>query len=254
MFQVIDTETRKPKRSSSVSGGFGKTGLIVDKPQRIIRDPEFARRLETACDAHPHAPEKHFGRIRWLQEQLMKLAEEVSPETVRKWLAGEARPRVVKMEKLAQALQVDPAWLAMGIDPVLQPRERRARNAMADGAVNVVAGFIQMDGGYPAFPEEKDRKAQENAVDLIAIIKGASYNFHVTLGERDGREATFVVPSRRGENVVVLGVVRDTAFRIQVYELTSDLINTIGENRGGSIEIVADISELRKVDNFRDRL
>jgi hypothetical protein len=44
----------------------------------------------------------------------------------------------------------------MGIDPEFQPHERKLRNAMADGAVNLVAGFIQMDGAYPAFPEESD--------------------------------------------------------------------------------------------------
>lgn len=247
---------RKPNRAGGASTpGKKSQSQATDTPAvRVIRDPEFAKRLERACDAHPHAPEKHRGRLAWLKEQMRKHNVDVSHETCRKWFAGEARPRPSKAETLARVLQVDPAWLVMGIDPELQPHERKIRNAMADGAVNLVAGFIQMDGAYPAFPDDSDQRAHDDNVDLYAIIRGANYSFHVVLGEKtDDKELRFLVPTRH-ENAVVLGVIRDTSFRIQVYELSSEIIREFGNNRGGAVEVIVDSSRLRKIENFRDRL
>lgn len=249
------TTNRTPKRAGGASVGKKPQGQAVDTPvPRVIRDPAFAKRLESACDAHPHAPEKHRGRLAWLKGEMAKHGVKISYETGRKWFAGEARARPGKMETLAQVLGVDPAWLAMGIDAQFQPHERKVRNAMADSAVNLIAGFVQMDGGYPAFPDEKDQRARDDSVDLYAIIRGANYSFHVVFGDKtDDKELRFVVPTRY-DNVTVLGVIRDTSFRIQVYELSNEVIEQYGNNRGGSIEVVVEPSALRKIDNFRDRL
>lgn len=249
------TPNRTPKRSGGAKPDRKPQSQAVDTPNlRVIRDPAFAKRLESACDAHPHAPEKHRGRLAWLKDQMAKHKVKISYETARKWFAGEARARPGKMEVLAQILQVDPAWLAMGIDPEFQPHERKVRNAMADASVNLIAGFIQMDGGYPAFPDEKDKRAQEDSVDLYAIIRGANYSFHVAFGEKsDDKTLRFIVPTRH-ENAFVLGVIRDTSFRIQVYALGNEVIEQYGNNRGGSIEVVVEASALRKVDNFKERL
>lgn len=258
---AVTTIRRPPKRPEVVAspkkGPKTLAAVVATAPaqHRVVRDAAFAKRLESAVDGHPHSPEKHFGRLRWLQEQLAKAGEHVSAETCRKWFEGEARPRPIKMLKLAQALEVDPAWLSMGIDPVLQPHERKVRNATVDGAVNLVAGFIQMDGGYPAFPQEGDRRAQEDNVDLHAIIRGASYNIHVALGEKEGKLLSFTIPSPY-ENVCVLGVIRDAGFRIQIYELSNDLIREHGKHRGGSVDLQVEIGQqgLRKIDSFSKRL
>jgi hypothetical protein len=249
------TPSRTPKRSGGASEERKPQSQAVDTPKaRVIRDPAFAKRLETACDAHPHSPEKHRGRLAWLKGEMAKHGVQISYETGRKWFAGEARARPGKMEVLAQVLQVDPAWLSMGIDPELQPHERKVRNAMADSAVNLIAGFVQMDGGYPAFPDENDRRGHDDHVDLYAIIRGANYSFHVSLGQKtDDKELRFLVPTRH-ENVTVLGVIRDTSFRIQVYELSADAISQYGHNRGGAVEVIAEPNALRKIDNFRERL
>jgi hypothetical protein len=247
------TEVRPPKRSSVAPTGKPGSQLIQAPQARVIRDPAFAHRLESACDAHPHAPDKHRGRLGWLKEMMKKQGVEVSHETCRKWFAGEARPRPDKMNILAQVLEVDPAWLAMGIDPELQPHERKVRNAMADGTVNLIAGFVQMDGGYPAFPDDDDPRANADNVDLYAIIRGVNYGFHVVLGEKTDAGLRFLIPAAH-TNVVVLGVIRLTSFQIQVYELQGDVIRKFGNNRGGAIEVVAEPSDLRKIDNFRERL
>lgn len=245
---VVTFKTRSAKKPTpSKRTVVGLEGVV-----RIIRDAAFAKRFEQACDAHSQVPAKHSGRLTWIQRQLeTKFKEKVSVETVRKWFAGEAKPRPEKMEKLAQLLEVDMVWLSLGVDDGLQPRERRARNAMADGAVNVVAGLIQMDGGYPAFPEPTDKKAVEKHVDLHSIIKGAKYDFHVSVGETNGKKVRFVVPSLL-DNVIVLGIVK-TGFAFEILELTGEIIGQ-GDRRGGSIEIVVDQDKLPKIADFRSRL
>jgi len=221
---------------------------------RIIRDPEFASRLTSACDNHPDAPDKHDGRLRWLKDELAKRGQLISPETARKWFAGESRPRPAKMGILAQTLEVDPAWLSMGIDPDLGPRERKVRNAMVDGAVNLVAGFIQMDGGHPAFPDDDDKRAKADNVDLYAVIKGASYAFNVCLGTREEELLRFVVPSNY-ENVIVIGVLRD-GFNVKLFEIPSELIADKGHRRGGSVELLVsrDEEQMRWIESFTERL
>lgn len=231
-------------------------GRSPDKPvepdapvPRVIREADFAKRLDQACDAHSLIPPKHSGRQSWIVRELAKRFNvDVSPETARKWFAGEAKPRPDKLAALAQLLEVDVAWLTLGVAPDLDPRERKVRNAMADGAVNLVAGLIQMDGGHPAFPQ-----SGEGHVDLHAIIRGAKYDLHVSLGDEQGKDIRFVVPPTY-ENLIVLGVVK-RGFQIEIFEITPEVIAN-GERHGGSIEVVVDQVEarLRKIESFRNRL
>jgi transcriptional regulator with XRE-family HTH domain len=131
------------------------SALKVVTPTKVIRDAGYAQRLALACDRSDQCPPLHQGRLVWVVAQLQeRFGLDVTTETVRKWMHGEAKPRLDKNSKLAELLGVDPVWLYQGIDPNLSPREKKARNAMADGAVNLIAGFIQMDGGAVAFPEE----------------------------------------------------------------------------------------------------
>ncbi|WP_242136955.1 hypothetical protein [Sphingomonas sp. TREG-RG-20F-R18-01] len=218
---------------------------------KVFRSPDFGKRLEQACDQSPHCPPLHKGRLQWIADELKKRFKlSVSTETVRKWMHGESRPKQDKNLLLAQLLQVDPTWLFMGIDADLEPREKRVRNAMADGIVNVIAGFIQIDGGNPAFPAEGDKRAVVDNVDLYAIIKGANYAFHVSLGSDDYR---FAVPTKH-ENVIVLGVMRD-GFAIDVFEISEAMIAK-GTKRGGSIEVVLDEETIQNalLNDFTKRL
>lgn len=232
--------------------GKGNTRRPANKStdnSRTIRDPAFAARLTQACDGHPHVPAKHNGRLTWIQRELQKrFALKVSIETVRKWFAGEAKPRPNKLERLAQILEIDTAWLSLGIDPSLLPRERKMRSAMVDGAVNVVAGLIQMDGGTPAFPE-----AEGKNVDLHAIIKGAKYDLHVCLGECKGKSIRFAVPVKYAD-LLILGIIR-RGFTIEILEINADLIEA-GTSHGGSIEVVIDEGEMRKrkIESFAQRI
>lgn len=211
-----------------------------------VRDPAFARRLEQAADLHPHCPPKHRGRLDWVRGEMEKKGQPVSNETIRKWFAGQIRPRQDKGDVLAEIMMTDPSWLQMGHKPVATQREVKVRNALAGGVVNVIAGLIQMDGGTPAFPDE------DGPVDLHAIIRGAKYDFHVALGEAHGRQARFHVPANH-RDTIVLGVIRD-GMAFDVFELTGDLIESHGRRVPTGVEIEIDGAELPRIKDFASRL
>lgn len=223
--------------------------------EKLIRDPEFGKRLSQACDANFHCPPMHKGRLTWVAAELAsRFKEKVSVESVRKWLAGETKPRRNKSAMLAELLSVDAVWLYMGIDAGLSPRDQKTRNAEASGIVNVVAGFIQMDGGHPAFPATDDAQAAERHVDLYAIIRGANYAFHIALGhETDDGGLRFPVPLSDG--VIVLGLVR-SGFGVRVAELSPEIIRANGQANGSSAMVMLSADEFgsMKVTDFANRL
>ena len=180
----------------------------------------------------------------------------MSTEAVHRWFWGEVKPRPDKTACLAEILMVDVSWLQIGIDQGLAPRARKARNALADGVVNVVAGFIQMDGGHPAFPDEGDARAEQDNVDIHAIIRGGNYALHVALGADAADTAgegmvIFPVPTKH-EAVIVLGVLRNE-MTIEIFEISPDLISEHGIRRGGSIEVVVNRTDLRRIESFSQR-
>lgn len=46
--------------------------------------PEFAQRLELACDNNPDVPPLNHGRLKWFQDELHKRGVNYQQETVRK--------------------------------------------------------------------------------------------------------------------------------------------------------------------------
>lgn len=198
---------------------------------RVIRDRAFAERLNKACDHHPHVPPYNYGRLTWVRDHLNSdRGLSVTLETVRKWFSGESRPRVSKMAQLAELLGVDEAWLSLGLTPEATPAERDARNAAATGAVNLVAGIIQLSGGHPAFPDDG---APEN---LLAIIKGKHHRLHVTLGQQTDAGYRFILPSDL-MGLVCIGVVQRGPLRFDFLRLDTDDVEKVGASQGGFIEL-----------------
>lgn len=247
---------------TTTSGTSAKRGAPAPNTSKVIRDKPFADRLSTACDSHSLAPQMHYGRLTWLKAQLeQQFDEKVSTESVRKWFAGEARPRPAKMKLVAQLLGVDEAWLSLGVQPDLNPRERKLRNATVDGAVNVVAGLIQMAGGHPAFPEPDDKKSK--GVDIYAIIKGAQYAIKVALAQRTNEtEFRFVIPIEYAERTV-LGLVQTGPMAFEVIEISSDAIDEHKVRKGGHYELnveqkkagyVVGTTVLKQITTFAERL
>jgi transcriptional regulator with XRE-family HTH domain len=211
-----------------------------DSQSRVILDANFAARLNLASDQHPHTPEMNRGRLTWVRREMASRFDvSVSIETVRKWFSGEARPRPDKMKRLAELLEVDEAWLSLGVHPEMDRRERKARNALADGAVNVVAGLIQMAGGHPAFPEPDDTRAEKEHVDIFAVIKGGRYDIHVATATAGDGAYRFAVPTTY-ERLFVVGLIQTGPFCFDLVELSSDLVDKAGIRRGSHLEVIVE--------------
>jgi hypothetical protein len=212
----------------------------IEKPKRAVRDLEFARRLSGACDDHAHVPPYNFGRLKWIREHLKAdFSVSVSMETVRKWFAGEARPRPDKMRKLATMLNVDEAWLSLGIAPEMGRQERKSFNTSATGAVNMVAGLIELNGGRTAFPNEGDERTRNT--NLGAIIKGVGHAFYVTLGyptNQHPEEYRFTYPPKRTD-VIILGVVHSSALACDFIRFPDEALDAHEIKKGGHAEIIA---------------
>lgn len=227
----------------------------VAKP-RIIRDKAFAKRLEIACESHPHCPtDQYRGKQKWIYEQLdSEFGVKVSAEAVRKWFSGESRPRPKVMANLARLLEVDEAWLSLGIRPTMTPREQKQRNALAEGAVNLVAGMVQMGGGHIAFPEDF-------SADIFAIIAGKQVSLDVVLPHGLDRDQYRVTVTDNLDKKLILVVMPQHEFYYRILLLTPEIIRTEGNRRGDFWEVVieqrgvkwkAGDHQIREVETIRE--
>jgi len=237
--------------------------MVENANPRGIRDDAFARRLNIACDGYSQVPPLNKGRLTWiLREFASRYNMSLSLEAVRKWFSGESRPRPDKMKKLAELLQVDEVWLALGKDGDVSPREQRARNALADGAVNVVAGYIQMGGGNVAFPDEGAKADPNSGVDIYAIIKGARYDIHVVVAKPIDNGLRFALPINF-ESLFLVGMVMTGSTCCELVEITADMVGAHGNRRGGHYDLdvrehdgqfVTPSGPLPKIESFDKRL
>jgi len=138
---------------------------------RTIRDADFAARLGKACDLQAECPPLHRGRLVWIRQKLeADFNENVSLETVRKWLSGEAKPRPEKTKMLAALLGVDLAWLQIGMGdgpaPIvpeavpLPPRRHPLFGAMK-GTFTIAEGVDLTEPADPEWADLAEKKARE---------------------------------------------------------------------------------------------
>lgn len=215
----------------------------------VVKYPDFGKRVNQAADENARVPLANYGRLQWLVDEMGKLGHEMVMETARKWFAGETMPRNAAAKLLAQVLQVDPAWLTLGQRSSVIPKEQRQRNALASGAVNLIAGMIQMAGWSIAFP------TSENSVDLQAIIRGAMYSFHVVVGVRAGGDWEFAVRSEAMDNFVI-GVCEVAPFQYALVELDQETLEAKGRLKGGVVYLTLpeDFINSRRIESFAGRL
>jgi hypothetical protein len=208
-------------------------------PPEALPEAAFGQRMTMACDNREGCPPLHRGRLGWIVDGFKKhFKEAISAESVRKWLGGKGRPRPRRLAMLAELLKVDEAWLAIGGDADPSADQRKARNAMADGGVNLIAGLIALHGGHVAFPDPGSRLGQD--ADIIAVIKGAAYNFNVSLGLPTGSKSyTFRLPTGY-RDVIVLGLVEVGPLQWHLLEFDADLISKHKQNRGSHLEVTVD--------------
>jgi hypothetical protein len=163
------------------------------------------------------------------------------------------------MSALAALLHVDQGWLAYGSEGGGQTAPaKKLRDAAVSGVVNAVAGFMQMDGAEVEFPN--DAEAQQDGVDISAIIRGANYRLHIALARSNTDNTwTFVVP-KKVRRALVLGVIPSGPTSIEVIDLDADVLKEMGVEKANDIELKVDSKHragtyaLKQIQNFRTRL
>jgi hypothetical protein len=221
---------------------------------RKIPHPEFAHRFQIACDGNPDVPLPNYGRLSWFVTQIeTRFNKKITIETVRKWFAGESRPRHHLMSHLAAILKVDEAWLAIGSTPEIGEKQMIVRRAEATGVVNLVAGLISMAGGHPAFPNADNKQAAASKIDLYAVIKGAQYSFHVVIGEDKNGDVVFRVPVECLGQALVIGVRRVSEFCFELFELDSEGLE-LGKRKNAFIEVHLGAHPWRQIETLAERI
>lgn len=129
---------------------------------RIVRDAAFATRLADAIHSNPSAPDGH-GRQKWLREEIFsRTGRKVTPEGVRKWFSGEARPRPSMMAAVAAAVDCELKWLSLGILPAYVETDPARLCPAATAHTNIVIGILQMMGHDAGFERRKHVGPVEN--------------------------------------------------------------------------------------------
>lgn len=187
---------------------------------------KFSARLAQACDDCPSVPEYGKGRQVVIADKLG-----VSQEAVRKWFSNDSIPRPNKMRELAEFLDVDQAWLALGIRPEMDKNAKKLAGRVAEGAVLVIAGSIQLMGGNCAFPAENDPR--RSYVDIYAFVRGVKTDIHVsTARETAPGEYELVVP-RQYNDVRCIGYFPTKSALFTIVDLLPSLIDKHKVRRAG---------------------
>ncbi|WP_299913609.1 hypothetical protein [uncultured Paracoccus sp.] len=219
----------------------------------LLRHEDFARRFKTACDENPNVPELNHGRLGWIAKNLGEKGFETTPETVRKWTVGQSRPHPhAKMVALAELLRVDLDWLSNGTSPGVTKKEARVRREVADGAVNFIAGLVQMSGAHPAFPAEGDEFARSNQIDLYAIIRGIQHAFHIVTGEVVGDDVEFLIPAHP-TNAIIIGLVPKGGLSYEIVWIDGDDAEEKGVRRGDLTAITLGSVAHKPVETFAQK-
>lgn len=198
-----------------------------------MRAREFNQRLAQACDnLSAIVPPHGYGRQVLIARKL-----KVTQEAVRKWFTGESRPKVPKMKELAALLEVDEAWLSLGVEPELDRREKRVHSEKTEGAIYVLFGMLTMAGGHCAFPGEKDPRAEY--VDFYSIIRGSQTAIHVCVGREISKNVyQFTVPQQYSD-VKCIGVVHLGGMKVNLIDLRHEMIDDHKQRKSGSFIFTA---------------
>jgi hypothetical protein len=131
--------------------------------QDTVNKDIFRARLTSMVESHSGCPQGTYGRLPFVLAQLAKVTpEQVSPETVRKWLSAEAHPRRERVIALVEGFDQDPAWLEHGYE-----KEAYDASAISDMSSEMmyVLGALELSDASVGFPGAGD-----------------GYDFHVISG------------------------------------------------------------------------
>lgn len=144
---------------------------------------EFYTRLHQACSENPDIPEYGKGRQTYISQQMG-----VSQEAVRKWFAGESKPKSAMGRKLAQLLGVDYVWLALGTSHG-EIEKRKEVAGRQHASVYALMAYYVREGFSAAFDHDNE------AVDIITIKQGMHNHVAVRNAVDSGSYLTVRFPS-----------------------------------------------------------
>jgi hypothetical protein len=150
----------------------------MDSMQDTVSKDNFRARLTSMIEAHSGCPQGTYGRLPFVLAQVAKVTpEQVSPETVRKWLAAESHPRRERVIALVEGFDPDPARLEHGYEK--ETRDAAAVPAMSS-AMMYVLGTLELSGASVAFAGAGDGYdirtiAGRHSVD-VTVLRGEYKN------------------------------------------------------------------------------
>lgn len=127
---------------------------------------EFHQRLTRAAGNSSQIPEYGMGRQTFIAKELG-----VSQEAVRKWFAGESKPRSAAMSNLATLLDVELVWLSLGVDHS-ETNSNRVMARRQDAGLYALTSYLIYNGYSVAFTLD----ASDNS-DLTAMRNGQITKF-----------------------------------------------------------------------------
>jgi len=148
------------------------------------------------------------------------------------------------MKELARLLEVDEAWLSLGITPALDPADMRVRNTQGEGASNTFMGLAQLNGARVALPDDKDPRAA--FVDFYAVFRGQQVPFHVSLATELAAATYNLVLPKEYDQCVTVGAVHSESMQVKYLRLPVPKIDTHKVRRGGYFELIL----IRQGDRF----
>lgn len=202
-------------------------------------ESEFKHRLKQACADSPYVPEYGKGEQTVIANRIG-----VSQEAVRKWFSGESEPRGKRLTALAEFLNVDESWLALGVKPALDKTKQASLERVAKGAVHMLAGMIHFEGGHSAFPTEND--PNKGVVDVYAILNNRHTALHVSTGiEQEDGSIDFIIP-REYEKAHIVGALVAPGGKVTWLDFPTSLIDANKEPISGDYKL--------KVNRFQTKL
>lgn len=140
------------------------------------------------------------------------------------------------MKELARVLEVDEAWLSLGITPELDPADMRIRNTQGEGAGNVFMGLAQLNGARAALPDDKDPRAA--FVDFYAVFRGQQVPFHVALASEIAAGTYKLTLPKEYDQCVTVGAVNPRSMRVKFLRLPVSQLDKHKIRRGGYYELI----------------
>ena len=184
---------------------------------------EFQKRLTTALNNSSHVPAPGKGRQTTLAREVG-----VSQEAVRNWLNGKARPRPDMMSRLAELLEVDNSWLALGQSPSGGKYSAAKPRTDLAGAVHYVFGLMCLMGRPPAFSDAP-------GTDLAAVKDNRLVYYTVVLGQMHGTTQCIAeIPADVSPTATIVIPVADVkAERVPLVITSKEEVETLSEFRDG---------------------